>query len=439
MAHDPFSLSRRAMLGRAALAGAGVALAGTPFARLVAQDSAASRWPALAAMAHGYVSQGKVANMLAYIGFGERASPVGEGLDTLGKPRKSDGDSLYRLYSMTKPITGMAAMMLVDEGKLSLDQPLAEIIPAFSKMQVQKKYDGSIGPENLEPAERPILIRNLLTHTAGLGYSIVQSGPLAERMRELGVVTGRVSRISAPGLDRGTPTTSLAKFAELLATLPLVYQPGTHWSYSTGLDLTGRVIEVVSGQSFDSFLKERIFDPCGMTSTWFAVPAGEAGRLTTCYAVVDGAIIPIDPAETSVFLDPPPFPMGGSGLVSSPRDYDRFLHMIGGHGMIDGKRVMSEAAVKLGTSNLLPKGAATKGTLVEGYGFGAGGRVGGPGGTNNYGWSGAAGTIGFVETGTGFRAGLYTQYMPISAYPVNHDFEQAVLSDVKRLFGGRAG
>jgi CubicO group peptidase (beta-lactamase class C family) len=433
MACDPISLnlSRRAVLSRSLLAGAGAALAGTPLGRLAAQDNPASRWPALAAMAHDYVANGTVANMIAYVGFSQRASAVGEGFDTLGGPRKSDGDSLYRLYSMTKPITGMAAMMLVDEGKLSLDQPLAEIIPAFANMQVQKQYDGSIGPENLEPAQRPILIRNLITHTSGLGYSIIQSGPIADKMREIGVVSGRVSRVALPGFDRGKSTDSLAHFAELLATLPLVYQPGTRWSYSTGMDLTGRVIEVASGQSFDSFLKERIFDPCGMSSTWFQVPQSEIGRLTTNYGVVNGELIAIDRPETSVYLDPPAFPMGGSGLVSSPRDYDRFLHMVGGYGMLDGKRVMSEAAVKTGTSNLLPPGdGVTKGTSIEGYGFGAGGRVGGSGGRNNYGWAGAAGTIGFVDMRRGLRGGLFTQYMPAEDYPLDKAFPAAVALDV---------
>jgi CubicO group peptidase (beta-lactamase class C family) len=361
-----FAGSRRDLLRAGALLGTGAVLAGSPLMRAVAQDGAAARWPHLAAMAHDYVAQGKVANMIAYMGFGARASAVGEGVDTLGAPRMSDGDSLYRLYSMTKPVTGMAAMILIDEGKLGLDQPLAEIIPAFAEMQVQKTYDGSIGPENLEPAERPILIRNLLTHTAGLGYSIVQSGPLADRMRALGVVTGRISKIPVPGFDRGKPVDSLAQFAELLAGLPLVYQPGTKWSYSTGLDLTGRVIEVVSGQRFDAFLKERIFDPCGMTSTFFQVPASEVGRLTTGYGLIDGRLEPVDPAASSVFLDLPPFPMGGSGLVSSPRDYDRFLSMIGAYGLLEGKRVMSEAAVRMGTSNLLPGPGTVQGTSIEG-------------------------------------------------------------------------
>ena len=117
---------------------------------------------------------------------------------------------------------------------------------------------------------------------------------------------------------------------------------------------------------------------------------GAADRLTTNYGVVDGMLLPIDPAQSSVYLDPPAFPFGGSGLVGSPRDYDRFLKMIGNYGMLDGQRVMSEAAVRLGTSNLLPEGVSTKGTLIDGYGFGAGGRQGGPHG-NTYGWAGAAG------------------------------------------------
>ena len=174
--------------------------------------------------------------------------------------------------------------MLVDEGKLSLDQPLAEIIPAFANMQVQKQYDGSIGPDNLEPAARPILIRNLITHTSGSAIRLSRPGrwrrnaarsassPAGSAGSPFPVSTAATDR--QPGEIRG-PAGHLATG---LST-------GTRWSYSTGLDLTGRVIEVVSGQSFDAFLKERIFDPCGMASTWFQVPQSEVGRLTTNYGV----------------------------------------------------------------------------------------------------------------------------------------------------------
>ena len=388
-------------------------------------------WPNAALMAESYVSQGRVANMVINIGQGEEASTMlATGRDTRGGARHSDIDSLYRIYSMTKPITGMAAMILIAEGKLGLDQPLAEILPKYANMQVQKVYDGSIDRENLEPAERPILIRNLMTHTAGLGYSIVQQGPIADLMRERGVVTGQISKASVPELDRGVPVPSLALFANRLADMPLVYQPGTRWSYSTGLDLLGRVIEVVSGQPFDEFLKERIFRPCKMDSTFFRVPESELFRLTMGYAILDGKLLPIDPPSNSIFAEVPAFPMGGSGLVSSPRDYDRFLRMIYGYGMLDGRRVMPEAAVRLGTSNLLPDSAVIKGTSVEGYGFGAGGRIGWKGGKSGFGWAGAAGTVGFVDMLTGVRAGLFTQYMPGQTYPVFEELEQAVTKDL---------
>jgi CubicO group peptidase (beta-lactamase class C family) len=152
-----------------------------------------------------------------------------------------------------------------------------------------------------------------------------------------------LAKSSPKPLNYGTPAfgatgktaPSLAIFAERLATLPLVYQPGTRWSYSVGLDLLGRIIELASGQPFDAFLKARIFDPLGMTSTTFRVPAADAARLTTNYFVSNGQLLPIDSGATSIYLDQPAFPFGGAGLVSSPRDYDRFLAMVLNGGMCE--------------------------------------------------------------------------------------------------------
>src|SRR5690606_19017592 len=169
----------------------------------------------------------------------EPPTVIGAGLDSFTEPRRSDGRSIYRIYSMTKPITGMAAMMLIDEGKLGLDQPLHEILPAFRSMQVQKVYDGPMTPDNLEPAERAITIRQMLTHTAGLGYSLVQSGPIAEAFRNRGLVPGLVTRLQVLPVFRGTAVPSLELFADRLAEMPLVYQPGTRWSYSMSMDLMG--------------------------------------------------------------------------------------------------------------------------------------------------------------------------------------------------------
>jgi len=429
-------VSRRSFLRSGALLGAGAALGGFPFGS--AAFAQAGKWANLSKLANDYVAARKVANIVAVIGAGQAAPEVvSVGTLSFGQAEPAGIDSLYRIYSMTKPVTGMAAMLLIDEGKLGLDQPLAEVLPAFADMQVQKTYDGPI--TDLEPAARPITIRHLLTHTAGLGYSIIQKGPIKTAYEEAGLIPGQVTKLPIAAMfGRGDAVRSLATFAERLAEMPLIAQPGTRWSYSVALDLMGRVIEVASGQTFDGFLKERIFAPAGMDSTWFQVPASELGRLTTNYGVMNGTLLPIDPPTQSVYADPPAFPMGGAGLVSSARDYDRFLRMLLGYGKIDGRRVMSELAVRVGTSNLLPEGVDTRGTFAGGAGFGAGGRVGLGDQAGTYGWGGAAGTAGFVDFRRGIRATLMTQYMAATPYPLTDEFTKAVIADLAAFAGMRA-
>lgn len=425
-------LSRRTLLRGGALIGAGAALGGWPLGGIARARDAAG-WSSVAALVERYVAARKVASMTATLGWGQQPPAfIGGGNLAIGLDAPAGPDSLYRIYSMTKPVTGMAAMLLIDEGKLGLDQPLAEILPKFAAMKVQKSYDGPI--DDLEPAARPITIRHLLTHTAGLGYSIIQKGPIREAYVAAGVIPGQVTKLPfAEIFGRGEPVRGLAAFADRLAELPLIAQPGTRWSYSVSLDLLGRVIEVASGMSFDAFLEERFFDPLGMTSTFFRVPASEVGRLTTNYGIVNGLPVPIDPARQSIYLDEPAFPFGGAGLVSSPRDYDCFLQMLVGYGEIDGRRIMSEQAVRLGTSNLLPDGVSTEGTFAAGSGFGAGGRVGLGDQAGTYGWGGAAGTVAFVDMKRGLRANLMTQYMPADAYPIHREFPAAVLADLATM------
>lgn len=426
------NLSRRALLRGGAVLGTGAALAAAPFSTALAQ-AVPGGWYTVDGLLRDYVAQRKVANMVAALGWREEAPAIlAHGLDSLTGTRVSDADSLYRIYSMTKPITGMAAMMLVDEGKIGLDQPISDFLPAFAKMQVQKVADGAITADNLEPAVRPITLRHLVTHTAGLGYGIVQQGPLRDAMISRGLVPGQVTRLPIPEIERGRPVAGLDKFADGIATLPLVYQPGTKWSYSVGMDLTGRLIEVVSGQSFDAFLQQRIFDPCGMASTGFQVPDSQKHRLTDSYYLLGGVLLPIDQGGNSIYLDKPAFPFGGAGLVSSPRDYDRFLQMLAGGGVIDGKRVMSEAAVKLGSSNLFPDTMPTRNAFSYmglDLGYGAGGLVGTGPLEGIYGWFGAAGTGGLVDLKNRLRFSLFTQYMPSSAYPLDKEFVTAVLRD----------
>ena len=434
MAPVELLLSRRRLFADAALLGLGAA--GAP--RLAwARPLPEAEFPHVRAFVDSYVGSRKVPGMLAALGFGQEVpTAIARGSEGFADRDPQSLDTLYRVYSMTKPVTGMAAMILIDEGKLGLDQPLAEILPKFARMQVQLTPDGSL--TDVRPARTPITIRHLLTHTAGLGYSIIQKGPIKAAYEAAGLVPGQISRVPIPGLSRAEPVGSLALFADRLATMPLVYEPGTQWSYSVALDLMGRVIEVASGRPFDAFLKERLFDPLEMASTGFQVAAKDIHRLATNYGILAGTPLPIDPAEASIFAEKPPFPMGGAGLISSPRDYDRFLTMIANRGVFGRTRVMSARAVELGTSNLLPPGASTRGTFANGAGFGAGGRVGLGETAGTYGWGGAAGTVALVDMKRGVRASLFVQYMPSEAYPVHKDFPEAVVADLKALAPKRA-
>ena len=201
-------------------------------------------------------------------------------------------------------------------------------------------------------------------------------------------------------------------------------------------DLLGRVIEVVSGQPFDQYMQDRILTPCGMTSTGFRVAREDAGRLTANYFLLGAMPVPIDLPNSSVFLDEPAFPFGGAGLVSTARDYDRFLQMIAGRGEIGGHRVMSEAAVQLGTSDLFPETLAPNGGFSNGersFGFGAAGLVGRGDAAGLFGWFGAAGTVGLVNTTYGLRQTLMTQYMPAENYDIQGRFPQVVAEDAMRM------
>ena len=199
------ALSRRSLLRGSALLAAGAAFSpGPAFAAFkLAAPSMESRFPTIAKMIEGYVEQRKVPGMLATVALGSGApGTIARGVEAFDDPDAMGLDSLYRLYSMTKPVTGMATMMLIDEGKLRLDQPLSDILPKFAKMQVQVTPDGSI--TDLRPAKSAITIRHLLTHTAGLGYTIVQKGPIKKAYEDAGLVPGLVTKLPIPGLSRGT-------------------------------------------------------------------------------------------------------------------------------------------------------------------------------------------------------------------------------------------
>lgn len=431
---DSTDISRRSLFRGGGYLAAGAALASLPFGRSLLAHDVSNAWPNVAALADKYVSGGKVANLFLTFGWGDQdmAHTVGGGNLSLTGASPVNQDSLYRIYSMTKPITGMAIMMLIDDGLLSLDQPLHDVIPAFRDMQVLVDPEGAL--DNVERARTPITMRHLLTHTAGLGYLITSKGPLLEAYQENGLVGGRVSRMPIPGIPQVTPAPDLAVWADRLAGLPLQFQPATKWSYSCSIDLLGRVIEVASGKEFEAFLSERIFEPCGMDSTWMTVPKSEVSRLTDNYGILAGTPLPVDPAAATIFTDAPSVPSGGGGLVSSPKDYDRFLRMLLGYGKIDGEQVMSEEAVRVGTSDLLPSTVDTRDSWMAGQGHGAGGRsVNG-----SFGWGGAAGTLAAVDFNLGLRSALWTQYMPTEAYPIRDEFLTALEQDLTAMRAAKA-
>ncbi len=420
------------MLGRRGLLAWGGRLAGAgavgAFLPGMAWAQAAEKYPTIKAEFESYVSSGKLPGVLATIG---RASGLPDviavGTQGLGEKTPVNIDTLWRVYSMTKPITGMAAMILVGEGKMKLDQPISEFLPEFANMTVLTDPEKSM---DAVPAKNQITVRHLLTHTAGLGYSIITKGPLLQAYLDNGITPGIVSRFPIPGQPTSTPTPDLKTFSERLAKLPLVAEPGTKWSYSISLDLLGRVIEVASGMDFEAFLKTRIFEPLKMNSSYFQVPKSETPRLVSNYAPVNGVLFPIDPAATSIYLDKPAFAFGGAGMVCSARDYDRFLNMLANYGELDGVRIMSPKTAALAMSDLLPPAVSTDGTFAAGAGFGAGGRVGKGANEGVFGWGGAAGTVAFVDPKRKLRAICMAQYMPSNAYPFHENFAKWVLKDL---------
>ncbi len=340
-------------------------------------------------------------------------------------------DSLWRCYSMTKPITGMAAMLLIEDGKLKMDQNIADFLPGFANMRVLTDPDKSM---DARPSRAPITVRNLLTHTAGLGYTIVTKGPLLKEYERLGLNPAIVTKKKIPNQPDLPPTApSLAEFADRLATLPLVADPGVRWSYSVSLDLMGRVIELASGMSFDAFVQKRILDPLGMTSTFWQVPQSEKARLTSNYFASPFGAFEIDTGDDSIYLDKPAFPFGGAGLVSSMRDYDRFLAMLMGMGALGQTRIMKAETARIAMSNLVHPDTIME-SFVKGQGFGAGGRVtiaDDPqgSGVGTYGWGGAASTIAWVDPTRGIRASGWAQIMTRGEQPFTLDFGKAVYAN----------
>ena len=279
-----------------------------------------------------------------------------------------DETSLCRIHSMTKTVTGIATMLLVEEGKLSLDLPAADVLPEWRALRVAHDRN-----QNLEsgPATNRMTIRHLLTHTSGLGDWAPSAGsdPLTRTYRERGITPGnRGIRLKRPGY--GPQATDLRDMVQRVADLPLVAEPGTVFVYSSiGYAALGLAIERISGRAFDHFCQERIFGPLRMTSTGFRVARDQIGRLTTNYDVTADGLAVTDAAESSAWLEQPTLIDGGGGVISTARDFARFSTMIVNDGRLGDVELLRPETARLARSNLIPAQA------VHNTGYGAGMRV----------------------------------------------------------------
>ncbi len=336
-------------------------------------------------------------------------------------------DTIWRLASMTKPITAVAAMMLYEEGAFELKDPISKWIPSFDNMKVYRS--GSSNSPDLRPATEPIRVWHLLTHTSGLTYGFQYAHPVDAMYRSAGFEWGNPA-----GVD-------LAGCCELWAAQPLLFEPGSEWNYGVSTDVLGRLIEVVSGQDLASFFQERIFKPLGMVDTSFD-SNHDVDRLAAPYLVnpagSDSPPIRI-PGETAV--NPPEMLSGGGGLVGTAADYLRFSEMLRLGGEIEGNRLLSPRTVAYMTSNHLPGGVDLEEfgrplfaeTTFDGVGFGLGvsvvtdpvaGKV--LTSLGEYGWGGAFSTSWWVAPQEDLSVLFFTQLLPSSTHPIRSQLKQLV-------------
>jgi CubicO group peptidase (beta-lactamase class C family) len=363
-------------------------------------------------LAH-YVDAGRLPGFLVSVARGGRVAHLTvHGRRDIDAGAPVTPDTLWRIYSMTKPVTALAALLLAEEGKLSLDDPLERHLPAFADPRVY--VSGSGDDVVTRPASGPILIRHLMTHTAGLTFGFYRTHPVDALYRAAGLESS-----VPPGAD-------LAGTIEVYARLPLQFDPGTQWNYSVASNVLGRVVEVVSGQPLDVFFAERIFRPLGMADAGFQVTAEQAGRLAELYGDTDdGGIAPI--AGLPVH-GRPRFLSGSGGLVASAHDVHRFMELLRRRGELDGTRLLAPETVDMMTRNHLPGGADLRafGSRPahdepgnDGVGFGLGvsvvidpARTQAPSGLGTYGWSGVATTTFWVDPGRDLTVQFMTQLRP---------------------------
>jgi CubicO group peptidase (beta-lactamase class C family) len=337
-------------------------------------------------------------------------------------------DTIWRIASMTKPITAVAALMLWEQGAFELRDPVSGFIPSFADTRVWA--GGTANKPATEPLRRPMEVWHLFSHTAGLSYGFMYAHPVDELYRRAGFEWG-----NPPDLD-------LAAVIDKVAGLPLLFQPGTEWAYSMGLDVLGRVVEVASGMRLDDFIRTNITEPLGMTDAGWFVPAADTGRLAAPYVAnpATGRAIRLEGVGGDV-TQPPAAHMGGGGMLATAGDYHRFAEMLRRGGELDGVRFLAPGTVRMMASNHLPGGVdlTTFGrplfseTTFDGVGFGLGvsvtidpvkAKV--PGTVGEFGWGGAFSTFHWIDPTTELTAVFMTQLLPSNTHPIRSQLKQLV-------------
>jgi CubicO group peptidase (beta-lactamase class C family) len=340
--------------------------------------------------------------------------------------RPMAGDAIFRIHSMTKPIASVALMQLYERGMFQLSDPVHRFIPQWRTLRVSERAeDGSI---HLVRPRRPMSVRDVLMHTTGLPGGVTPGDPIDDTFAE-------ARRSLGDGL-------TLEGITSLLAEHPLKFHPGTRWNYGLSTDIVGRLVEILSGEGFDAYLRREIFDPLGMVDTGFFVPQGAEERLTALYRFRPAnSAVPVESPEQSPYLRPPSYLSGASGLISSTRDYAAFCQMLLGGGQLDGRRVLGRKTLELMTRNHLPGGRTLTDLAVGGFGesgfdgvgFGLGVAVSqGPEATamsgteGDFWWGGAANTSFWIDPAEDLFAIFMTQLLPWAAYPFRGELRALV-------------
>jgi len=337
-------------------------------------------------------------------------------------------DTIWRIYSMTKPVTSVALMMQLEQGKVLLEQPVSDFIPEFADTKVWAGGDEDDFTV-VEPDREPT-VHNMLTHLSGITAGFVRAHPLDALYRKVGL--GDFSR----------PEGNLEQGIARLAAQPLLFQPGTRWNYGMSTDVVGRIVEVASGQPLDRYFADHIFEPLGMVDTGFGLPPDNANRFSAMYTKgPDGRAALLESSQRSNYLKPAKFFSGAGGLVSTAGDYHRFVECLARGGELSGVRLLGPRTVDYMARNHLPGGvtlnemgqALFSETSMEGVGFGLGfGVVVDPAAVTNlctkgeYHWGGAASTTFWIDPVEDLHVQFYTQLLPSDTYPIRRHLRATV-------------